>query len=118
MRTKKGAARNRARKRILSRAKGYVGGRHRLLRTAKETLLRAGAFAFRDRRRRKRDFRRLWVIRLNAAARMHGLRYSEFIHGLDKAGIELNRKMLSEMAIHDPAAFEAVVGEVKQALAA
>jgi large subunit ribosomal protein L20 len=117
MRTKKGSARNRANKRLLNRAKGYVGGRHRLLRTAKETLLRAGAFAFRDRRRKKRDFRRLWVIRLNAAARMHDLRYSEFIHGLDKAGIELNRKMLSEMAIHDPAGFEAVVAEVKQALA-
>lgn len=118
MRTKKGAARSQARKRLLRRAKGFVGGRHRLLRTAKETLLRAGAFAFRDRRRKKRDFRRLWIIRLNAAARMRGLRYSEFIHGLDKADIHLNRKMLSEMAIHDPAAFDAVVAEVKQALAA
>jgi large subunit ribosomal protein L20 len=118
MRTKKGSARTQSRNRVLRRARGFVGGRHRLLRTAKETLLRAGAFAFRDRRRKKRDFRRLWIIRLNAAARMRGLRYSEFIHGLVKADIQLNRKMLSEMAIHDPAAFDAVVAEVKQALAA
>lgn len=115
MRTKKGSARNQARRRVLRRAKGFVGGRRRLLRTAKETLLRAGVFAFRDRRRRKRDFRRLWVTRINAAVRQRGMRYSEFIHALSAAGIELNRKMLSELAIHDPAAFDAIVAEVKQA---
>lgn len=89
-----------------------------MLRSAKETLLRAGAYAFRDRRARKRDFRRLWIIRLNAAARAHGLRYSELIHGLQLAGIELDRKSLSEMAIHDPAGFSVVVEQVKAKLVA
>ncbi len=117
MRTRKGAARTKARRRILRRAKGFVGGRRRLLRTAKESLLRAGAFAYRDRRRKKRDFRRLWITRINAAVRQRGLRYSEFINGLARAGIELDRKMLSELAIHDPAAFDTIVAEVKQALA-
>ena len=118
MRTIKGAARNRARRRLYKRAKGYVGGRHRLLRTVKETLLRAGAYAYRDRRVRKREFRRLWIIRINAACRERGLRYSEFINGLNKAGIEMDRKTLSELAISDPAAFDKVVEEVKQVLAA
>lgn len=118
MRTTKGAARTQAKKRLFKKAKGYRGGRSKLLRTVKETLLRAGAFAFRDRRVRKRDFRRLWITRLTAACRARDLRYSEFIHGLSKANIELDRKMLSEMAIHDPVAFDKVVEEVKQALAA
>ena len=118
MRTRKGAARNQAKKRLFERAKGYVGGRHRLYRTAKETLIRAGVYAFRDRRARKRNFRSLWITRLNAACRERGLRYSEFINGLAKAEIALNRKTLSEMAIHDPAAFDAVVAEVKGAIAA
>jgi large subunit ribosomal protein L20 len=118
VRTKKGAARNQAKKRLFERAKGYVGGRRRLLRTVKETLIRAGVFAFRDRRARQRNFRRLWVTRLNAACRERGLRYSEFIHGLAKSGLGLNRKMLSEMAIHDPEAFDAVVADVRAAIAA
>ena len=118
MRTTKGSARTRAKRRIYRRTKGYHGGRRNLLRSAKETLLRAGAYAFRDRRARKRDFRRLWIIRLNAAARSHGLRYSELIHGLQLVGIELDRKTLSEMAIHDPAGFAAVVERVKAKLAA
>ena len=88
------------------------------MRTAKETIVRAGAYAYRDRRVRKRDFRRLWIIRINAAVRERGMRYSEFIHGLQKAGLELDRKSLSELAIHDPAAFDAVVQQVKEALAA
>ena len=117
MRTKKGAARTRAKRRLFKRTKGYRGGRSNLLRTAKETLIRADVFAYRDRRLRKRDFRRLWITRINAATRQRGLRYSEFICGLGKIGIELNRKMLSEMAIHDPAAFDAVVEQVKEALA-
>jgi large subunit ribosomal protein L20 len=117
MRTTKGAARNRAKNRLFKKAKGYVGGRRRLLRTAKENLVRAGRYAYRDRRNRKRDFRRLWIIRLNAAARAHGLRYSEFIAGLQKANIELDRKMLSEMAIGDPGGFETVVALVKKAMA-
>ena len=115
MRTTKGAARNRAKNRLFKKVKGYVGGRRRLLRTAKETLVRAGKYAFRDRRRRKRDFRRLWIIRLNAAARERGLRYSELIAGLKKANIELDRKTLSEMAIADPQGFDTVVELVKQA---
>lgn len=118
MRTRKGSARTRARRRILKRAEGYVGGRHRLYRTAKESLIRAGVYAYRDRRRRRRDFRRLWIIRLSAAVRQRGLSYSQFIYGLAKCGIALNRKILSEMAIHDPAAFDVVVAQVKQALPA
>lgn len=118
MRTTKGAARNRAKKRLYRKAKGYRGGRSHLLRTVKETLLRAGAYAYRDRRVRRRDFRKLWIIRINAAVRGHGIRYSEFIHGLKQAQIELDRKMLAEMAVHDPEAFDQVVELVKQALPA
>lgn len=89
-----------------------------MFRTAKETLIRAGVYAFRDRRARKREFRKLWIIRINAAVRERGLRYSEFIHGLDKAELGLDRKSLSEMAINDPAGFDVVVARVKQALGA
>jgi large subunit ribosomal protein L20 len=118
MRTTKGSARNRAKNRLFKKTKGYVGGRGTLLRTAKETLIRAEVFAFRDRRVRKRDFRKLWIIRINAASRQRGLRYSQLMGGLKKANIELDRKMLSEMAIHDPAAFDAVVEKAREALAA
>jgi large subunit ribosomal protein L20 len=118
MRTSKGAARRQAKKRLFKRAKGFRGGRGKLLRSVKETLVRAGRYAFRDRRVRKREFRKLWIIRINAAVRERGLRYSEFIHGLGKAGITLDRKTLSEMAVNDPAAFDQVVKEVQQALAA
>ena len=117
MRTIKGAARNQAKKRLFKKVRGHVGGRHRLYRTAKESLVRDGVYAFRDRRKRKRDFRRLWIIRLNAAVREHGIRYSVFIAGLKKANIELDRKMLSEMAICDPQSFATVVELVKQAVA-
>jgi len=118
MRTTKGAARRQSKKRLFKRAKGYRGGRGNLTRTVKETLLRSGAYAYRDRRVRKREFRKLWIIRINAAVSQHDIRYSEFIHGLKKAKIELDRKQLSEMAIHDPAGFKDVVDQVKQALAA
>jgi len=118
MRTTKGSARNKAKRRLFRKTKGYRGGRNNLLRTAKETLVRSGQYAFRDRRARKRDFRRLWITRINAAVRQHEMRYSEFIHGLTKANIELDRKSLSEMAIHDPEGFAAVVAVVKEALAA
>ncbi|MCC6493901.1 MAG: 50S ribosomal protein L20 [Pirellulales bacterium] len=118
MRTTKGAARNKAKNRLFKKTKGYTGGRRRLLRSAKETLVRAGVFAFRDRRARKREFRKLWIIRINAACRERGLRYSEFINGLKKAQIELDRKTLSEMAINDPAGFDAVVTKARDALAA
>lgn len=118
MRTRKGSARRQAKRRLFQRAEGYVGGRRRLYRTAKENLVRAGRFAYRDRRRKRRDFRRLWIIRVNAASRMHGLRYSEFIHGLLLAKIEVDRKQLAEMAVNDAAGFGVVVAAVKQALAA
>lgn len=117
MRTTKGSARTKAKKRVYKQTKGYVGGRGTLLRTAKETATRAGQFAYRDRKTKKRQFRRLWITRLNAATRERGLRYSEFIHGLRKSGIELDRKSLSEMAIDDPSAFDAIVAQVKEALA-
>jgi len=116
MRTRKGAARHRAKKRLFRRTKGYRGGRGKLLRTAKETVIRAGAYAYRDRRVRKREFRKLWIIRINAAVRQRGLRYSEFIHGLQKAKIELDRKMLAEMAVNDPQGFDQLVEQVKAAL--
>ncbi|MEM9367852.1 MAG: 50S ribosomal protein L20 [Planctomycetota bacterium] len=118
MRATKGAARRQSKKRLFKRAKGYRGGRGKLTRTVKETLLRSGQYAYRDRRVRKREFRKLWIIRINAAVQQHDLRYSEFIHGLKQAGIELDRKMLSEMAIHDPAGFKDVCDKVKAALAA
>src|SRR6056297_3187468 len=108
MRATKGAARRQSKKRLFKRAKGYVGGRNHLTRTVKETLLRSGAYAFRDRRVRKREFRKLWIIRINAGVHQHGLRYSEFIHGLKKAGIELDRKTLSHMAIEDKEGFKDV----------
>ncbi len=104
------------RRRILKRAKGYVGGRHRLIRTATEAVLRSDAFAYKGRKQKKRMFRRLWITRLTAAARNHGLSYSRFIHGLKQAGVELDRKQLSELAIHDPKAFESLVDKAKTAL--
>jgi large subunit ribosomal protein L20 len=117
MRTTIGPARKRKKNRLFQKAKGYVGGRRRLLRTVKENLARAEAFAFRDRRARKREFRKLWIIRINAACRERGLRYSEFINGCNKANIELDRKSLSELAIFDPAAFTAIVEKAKAAIA-
>jgi len=117
MRTTKGSARNKAKRRLFRKTKGYRGGRGNLLRTAKESLVRAGAYAFRDRRVKKRQFRKLWIIRINAACRERGLRYSEFIHGLARTKLELDRKTLAEMAVNDAAAFDTVVEQVKQALA-
>ncbi|MBC8354777.1 MAG: 50S ribosomal protein L20 [Planctomycetes bacterium] len=116
MRTTKGAARNKAKKRLFRKVKGYRGGRSKLLRTAKETLVKAEAYAFRDRRVRKRDFRRLWITRLSAAAAEHGLRYSQLIHGLKLAEIELDRKVLSELAINDAEGFGSIVEQAKAAL--
>ena len=118
MRTLKGSARNKAKKRLFRKAKGYRGGRGNLLRTVKEALLRSGQYAYRDRRVRRRDFRRLWILRINAAVRQRGIRYSEFIHGLGRANIQLDRKMLAEMAVSDPEAFDQIVELAKQALPA
>lgn len=116
MRTTLGAARHKKKKRLFKQAKGYRGGRGKLLRTVKETVVKAGAYSFRDRKVRAREFRKLWIIRINAACRQRGLRYSQFMNGLSKTGIELNRKMLSEMAISDPAAFDAVFEKAKAEL--
>jgi large subunit ribosomal protein L20 len=116
MRTKSVVPRLRAKKRLFKRVKGSVGGRRKLLRTAKESIIRAGVFARRDRRRRKRDFRRLWIVRINAAVRERGLRYSQFIAGLEQLGTELDRRTLSEMAIHDPTGFDIVVEQVRRIL--
>ena len=112
-------ASRRRRKKILKAAKGYRGGRGKLIRTATETVHRAGQYAYRDRKRRKGDMRRLWIIRINAGARMHGLSYSRFMHGLKAANIEVDRKMLSEMATNDEAGFarlaEIAKGSIEQA---
>lgn len=113
-RSRAGAARHRRKKRLFRQVKGYRGGRSKLYRTAKEAVIRAGCFAYRDRRARKRDFRRLWIIRLTAACRMRGIQYSRFIFALKEAGIELNRKMLSELAIHHPDDFDAIVEIARQ----
>jgi len=117
MRTTYGKARRRKKNRLFHRAEGCYGARNHLWRMAKENMLRAGVYAFRDRRVRKRDLRSLWIIRINAAVRMHGLRYSEFIHGLQNTKIGLDRKMLAEMAVNDPSGFELIVQKVKQSLA-
>jgi large subunit ribosomal protein L20 len=108
-RVRKGAARTQARRRLLRSARGYWGTKHRHKQQAKVAVMRAGKFAYRDRRARRRDFRRLWIIRITAACRMRGTRYSRFINGLQRAGIVLNRKMLSQIAIDDPATFDTLV---------
>ena len=115
-RSRKGAARHRKHKRVLRAARGYWGGRHRLYSVAKVALMRAQRYAYRDRRRRKRDFRRLWITRLTAACRARGISYSRFIHGLNLAQVEVDRRALSELAIHDPAAFDALVSVAREAV--
>ncbi len=116
MRATKGAARNKAKKRLFKKVEGFVGGRRKLLKSAKETLLRAGMFAFRDRRAKKRDFRRLFITRLSAASEMRGIRYSRFIYGLRLARIGLDRKSLSDMAIYDAETFDVIVDKVRAEL--
>ncbi|GAB5442338.1 MAG: 50S ribosomal protein L20 [Fuerstiella sp.] len=116
MRIKFGKARRRSKKRLFKEAKGNFGGRSKLLRTVKETVIRSRAYAFRDRRVRKREFRRLWITRITAACRERGLSYSRFIHALGEANIELNRKTLSELAIHNPEIFDEVVERAKAAV--
>ena len=103
-------------KKVLKAAKGYFGSKHRLYKTAKEQLMHSGQYAFRDRRQKKRDFRKLWITRINAACRMNEISYSRFIDGLLKAGVEVNRKMLSEIAIEDPKAFAELVKTAKKGL--
>ena len=118
VRARSGVPLRRGRKRMRKLTKGFRQSRHNLYRQSVVTLIRSRVFAFRDRRVRKREFRKLWIIRINAACKERGLRYSEFIHGLTKAKIELDRKSLSEIAIADPAAFDAIVAQAKAALAA
>ncbi len=110
-------ARHRRRKRVLKRAKGFVGDRKNHIRLSKDAVMSALSFNYRHRKERKRDFRQLWIMRLGVAAKIHGLSYNRLVSGLKKAGCLLNRKMLSEMAIHDPNSFAQVIGKAKQALA-
>ena len=105
-------------KKIRDLAKGYYGAKHRWFRTANEAVMHAGMYAYRDRKNKKREFRRLWVTRINAAARMNGTTYSQMINGLSKAGIEINRKALSELAIADAVAFGRIADAAKNALSA
>ena len=100
-------------KKVLKEARGYFGSKHRLFKSAREQLMHAGAYAYRDRRQKKREFRKLWIVRINAACRLNDISYSRFIEGLNKAGVEVNRKMLSEIAINDPKAFSELVKVAK-----
>lgn len=109
-------ARNR-RKRTLKLAKGYYGSKHALYRTAKQQVMKSYLYAYRDRRQRKRNFRRLWITRINAAARMNGMSYSVFMNGLKKAGINMNRKMLADLAVNDADVFAEIAEQAKKALA-
>ena len=104
------------RKKVLKLAKGYFGGKSKLFKTAKEAVMKSGQYAYIGRRQRKRDFRRLWIARINAAAKQNGMNYSTFMNGLKKAGITMNRKMLAELAVSDAAAFTALVEKAKAAL--
>ena len=115
-RVKNGAVTKARHKKVLKAAKGYFGRKHRLYKSAKEQLMHSGQYAFRDRKQKKRDFRKLWITRINAACRENEISYSRFINGLTKAGVEVNRKMLSEIAINDPKAFSELVKVAKKGL--
>ncbi len=117
-RAKRGFKARRRRKRILKLAKGFTGGRRRQYRQARETVERSLVYAYRDRRNKKRDFRRLWTVRINAAARLNGLSYSRLMYGLSQAGVEIDRKILAALAMQDPRTFTAVTDMAKQRLAA
>lgn len=113
-RVKGGFIRTRRRKKILKLAKGYFGSKHRLFKTAKEQVMKSLLYAYRDRRQKKRDFRKLWIVRINAAARQNGLSYSKLMHGLKLAGVEVNRKMLADLAVNDINAFNSLADTAKQ----
>ncbi|ROS01104.1 LSU ribosomal protein L20P [Sinobacterium caligoides] len=115
-RVKRGVTAHRRHKKILKQAKGYYGARSRVFRVAKQAVIKAGQYAYRDRRQRKRQFRALWITRINAAARANGLNYSRFIAGLKKADIALDRRVLADIAVFDKAAFTAIVAAAKAAL--
>ncbi|MDN6130242.1 MAG: 50S ribosomal protein L20, partial [Tetragenococcus halophilus] len=114
-RVKGGAVTRRRRKRTLKLAKGYYGAKHTLYKKAKEQMMRSNSYAFRDRRQKKRDFRKLWIARINAAARMNNISYSKLMHGLKEAGIDVNRKMLADIAVNDESGFTALVEQAKSA---
>lgn len=116
-RVKRGMTASAKHKKIRDLAKGYYGAKHRWFRTANEAVMHAGQYAYRDRKNRKREMRRLWIVRINAAARLNGLSYSRMVNGLLKAGVVVDRKMLSEIAIHDSVAFTKVADIAKSALA-
>jgi len=115
-RVKRGTTKNRRHKKVLKQAKGYYGNKSRSYRAANEQLLHSGQYAFRDRRAKKGEFRRLWIQRINAACRQNDMSYSRFIAGLNAAEIEVDRKILADLAVHDPAAFSALVAQAKAAL--
>jgi len=116
-RVKRGVTARRRHKKILKQAKGYYGARSRIFRVAKQAVIKAGQYAYRDRRQRKRQFRALWITRINAASRANGLSYSRLIAGLKKANVDLDRRVLADLAVHDKAAFTAIVETAKGALA-
>ena len=113
-RVKGGTIHHARRKKVLKQAKGYFGSKHRLYKTAKEQLMHSSVYAYRDRRQKKREFRKLWITRINAACRMNDISYSNFMFGLKQANVQVNRKMLSELAINDPAAFADLVKLAKK----
>lgn len=117
-RVKRGVQARRRHKKVLKQAKGYYGARSRVFRVAKQAVIKAGQYAYRDRRQRKRQFRALWITRINAAARNNGINYSQFINGLKKANVDLDRRVLADIAVHDKPAFTAIVDQAKSALAA
>ena len=116
-RVKRGVVAKAKHKKVLKKAKGYYGARSKLFKTAKQAVIKAGQYAYRDRRQRKRQFRALWITRINAAARLHGLSYSRLINGLNRANVDIDRKVLADIAVHDPAAFEAIAEQAKAGLA-
>ncbi len=116
-RVKRGVVARRRHNKVLKAAKGYYGARSKVFRVAKQAVIKAGQYAYRDRRVKKRTFRRLWIARINAASRLNGITYSRFINGLNKAGIAVDRKVLSDIAIHDTEAFSAIVDKAKAAIA-
>ena len=115
-RVKRGVVAHARHKKVLKQAKGYYGARRKVYRVAKQAVIKAGQYAYRDRRNRKRQFRRLWIVRINAAARQFGLSYSRFMDGLNKAGIEVDRKVLADLAVHDIAAFGVLAEKAKAQL--
>ncbi len=116
-RVKRGVAANKRKKRMLREARGYYGARNNLLKTAREAVEKGWKYAYRDRKQRKRQFRALWIVRINAAAREHGLSYSRFMNGLDKAGVEVDRKVLAQLAVSDPKAFGDLAALAKSQIA-